>query len=88
MICLLYLKRLVASSAIKFAPCKGIRNPANFCCWNPESTMVLESGIRRFGMESRRLESGIQRVGIQNPDAGRGWDPESRTFVDSLTWGE
>ena len=34
-------------------------------------------------MESRKLESGIQRVGIQNPDARV---PESRTFVDSLTW--
>ena len=33
--------------------------------WNPESTMVLESGIHHFGMES-----GIQKVGIQNPDAG------------------
>ena len=31
--------------------------------WNPESTLV-------WNPESRRLESGIQRVGIQNPDAG------------------
>ena len=43
----------------------GIRNPANFCCWNPESRglesgihNVLESGIH-YGMES-----GIQK----NPD--------------------
>ena len=31
--------------------------------WNPESTLV-------WNPESRRLESGIQRVEIQNPDAG------------------
>ena len=50
----------------------GIRNPANFCCWNPESTMVWnpESTALVWNPESRRLESGIQKVGIQNPDAG------------------
>ena len=31
--------------------------------WNPKSTLV-------WNPESRRLESGIQRVEIQNPDAG------------------
>ena len=31
--------------------------------WKPESTLV-------WNPESRRLESGIQRVEIQNPDAG------------------
>ena len=32
----------------RFAPCKGIRNPWNFCLWNPESGKILlvESGIR------------------------------------------
>ena len=54
--------------------------------WNPESTAFV------WNPESRRWESGIQKVVIQNPDAGirnlGGWDPESRTFVDSLTWGE
>ena len=57
----------------------GIRNPANFCCWNPESrdwnpesTMVWnpESTALVWNLESRRLESGIQRAGIQNPYAG------------------
>ena len=80
-----------ASYFIGFAPCKRIRNPAIFCCWNPESRGLesgihngLESGIH-YGMESgiryvwisesRKLESGIQRPGS-----------ESRTFMDSLTW--
>ena len=32
----------------RFAPCKGIRNPWNFCLWNPESMklLLMESGIR------------------------------------------
>ena len=44
----------------------GIQN------WNPESTMVWnpESTALVWNPESRRLESRIQRVGIQNPDAG------------------
>ena len=37
-------------------------------------------------------ESRIQKVGIRNPKGwnpeSRCWDPESRTFVDSLTWGD
>ena len=46
----------------------GIWNPED---WNPESTMVWnpESTVV-WNPESRSLESGIQRVGIQNPDAG------------------
>ena len=48
----------------------GIRNPANFCCWNPES--------RDWNPESTMvLESGIQKVGIRNP---KGWNPESRCW--------
>ena len=56
-----------------------IGNPATFCCWNPESrnwnpesTMVWnpESTALVWNPESRRLQSGIQRVGLQNPDAG------------------
>ena len=59
----------------------GIRNPED---WSPESTMVwnLESTMvwnlestMVWIPESRKLES-------------RGRDPESRTFVDSLTWGK
>ena len=59
----------------------GIRNPEDWSpestmVWNPESTMVwnLESTMVWIP-ESRKLES-------------RGRDPESRTFVDSLTWGK
>ena len=57
----------------------GIRNPANFCCWNMESRGLesgihngLESGIH-YGMESGShydMDSGIQKVGIRNPEAG------------------
>ena len=55
----------------RLAPCKRIRNPANLCCWNPESTMVWNpESTLVWNPESRRLESGIQRIEIQNPDAG------------------
>ena len=41
-------------------------------------------------LESRTLESGIQKVGIWNPRGwnpeSRGQDPESRTIMDSLSW--
>ena len=62
----------------------GIRNPANFCSRNPESTMVWNpESTLVWNPESRRLESG---KGL-DLDSGC-WDPESRTFLDSLTWGE
>ena len=62
----------------RVAPCKRIRNPTHFSCWNPESrhkkpesTMVWKpESTLVWNPESRRLESGIQRVEIQNPDAG------------------
>ena len=52
----------------RFAPCKGIRNPWNFCIWNPESGKILfvESGIR---------ENFACR--IQNPGKVCLWNPES-----------
>ena len=40
--------------------------------WNPEST---EAGIRNLVL------------GIRNPES-TGWNPESKTVMDSLTWGE
>ena len=58
----------MASSISKSLKRKRIRNPANFCCWNPESrdwnpesTMVLESGIQKVGI--RNLEAGIRNPG-------------------------
>ena len=55
----------------------GIRNPANFCCWNPESRELdsgihngLESGIH-YGMDSGIQKVGIRKVGIRNP--GPSW---------------
>ena len=60
------------------APCKRIRNPES------SKFLLLESGIQRLesgihnGLESGihrfRMESGIQKVGIRNPDAGI-WNP-------------
>ena len=51
-----------------------IRNPAKSSSWNPEST-ITESGIQIwFGIRNpMSSESGIQRVGIRNPE---GWNSE------------
>ena len=73
----------------RITPCKRIRNPANFCCWNPESR-GLECGIHN-GLESGihySMESGIHYDPESWNPVSRGQDPESRTFMDSLTWGE
>ena len=47
--------------------------------WNPESTIWY--GIRN------PLWYGFRNPESWNPES-RGRDPESRTFMDSLTWGE
>ena len=40
-----------------------------------------KNGIQLF------LESGIHFAGIRNPESTE-WNPESKTVLDSLTWGE
>ena len=79
------------------APCKRIRDPWNFCLWNPESEKRLLVGSR-----IRLKESGIPlTIEIQNPSStnkrlnystwnlkSTAWNPESKTVLDSLTWGE
>ena len=66
---------------MEFAPCKGIRIP--------------ESG--KFShVESRILGLGFRNtaVGIRNPSSAKKyleygyWNPESKTVLDSLTWGD
>ena len=87
---------MVETAHLNIAPCKRIQNPESSKFLLLESGIQrlesgihngLESGIHRFGMES-----GIQKVGIRNPKGWNPesicWDPESRTFVDSLTWGD
>jgi len=48
----------------------------------------MESEIRT----QKSLESGIQELGIRNPDTRNpesgAWNPESTIRLDSLTWGE
>ena len=73
----------------RFAPCiKGIRNPWNFCVWNPESgkfclwnpesgkILLVKSGVR----ENFACESGIREkfaCGIRNPESGKSLPSES-----------
>ena len=64
-----HIKKVLLLQCNLFAPCKRIRNPANFCYWNPEdwnpeSTMVWNPESTMVWIpESRKLESGIQRPG-------------------------
>ena len=71
----------------------GFCNSGNFCLWN------LESWVLEFGIHLK--ESGIPlTIGIQNPsstdkesgiqylESGTAGNPESKTGLDSLTWGE
>ena len=69
----------------------GFRNPGKFCLWNPESR-ALESRIqlkyptKEWNLESKfdwkRLESSTR-----NPESME-WDPESKTVLYSLIWGD
>ena len=84
-ICLYWLYGLVA-------PCKRLPESSKF--------LLLESGIQRTGIWNPQwfgirnpLWYGIEiYYGVRNPESwnpeSRGWDPESRTFMDSLSWGE
>ena len=53
--------------------------------WKPENR-IFKSGIQPL------TESGIHGCGIRNPQTwnleSTGWNPESKTLLDYLTWGE
>ena len=78
------------SGVWKMFACR-IRNPGKFFLWNPESR-ALESRIeikyptKEWNLESKfhwkRLESSTR-----NPESME-WDPESRSVLYSLTWGD
>ena len=83
------------SSSPRLREC-GFRNPINFCWWNPESGKLLaDSAILGFGIRNpskdlnpeskfhwQRLESSTW-----NPEFTACY-PESKTVLDSLTWGD
>ena len=74
---------------VYFAQCKGFRNPEKFCLRNPEP-WALESAVQLKESEI------LQRNGIQNPSCtdkdwnleSTAWNPESKTVLDSLIWGD
>ena len=72
----------------------GFWNPERFCLWYPEF-WALESGIQLT--ESNQLMTAIQilkiiprtKTGIHNLNLESiAWDPESKTTLNSLKWGE
>ena len=79
---------------LRIAPCKGLRNPGNFCLWNLKS-WALESGIqiKEYGIQ---LTIGIPNLTSteKNPESST-WNPESpsanpesKTILDSFTLGD
>ena len=73
----------------------GIRNLGNFCMWNPESWKCLpvESGILGLGIRNptnnwnpSSTEKDLDSC-TWNPES-MAWSPESKTALNSFTWGE
>ena len=70
-----------------------IRNPENFSCgiWNP-GIFLVESEILGFGVRNKaQLIRTLVMIGIRNPLKFH-WqkirNPESKTVLDYLTWGD
>ena len=65
-----------------------IQKPEKFCMWNPESWAWNPE------YNSRTVEV-LLKIGIRNPSSSdkdwnpeyTAWDSESKTVLDSLTWG-
>ena len=82
-----------------FAPCQVIRNPESgiqviMACGiqNPANGIQNLESSHLWNPEFIYVESGIHRHGMRNPQTwnpeSTAWNPESRTFLDYLTWGE
>ena len=64
--------------------------------WNPESWKFLMVESRILGLGFRNTAVGIRNpsstknyleYGYWNPES-KGWNPEFKTVLDSLTWGD
>ena len=78
---------LKTSSDYFFASCKGIRIRGS------EKLLLVESGILGFGI--RNVAQGIRNLTEDwNPESSTrdlestAWNPESKTALDSVTWGD
>ena len=63
-------------------------NRGNFFLWNPESTLPLESGIQILltrNPKSKFIRTRNQESSTWNVEPAD-WNPESKTFLDYLTW--
>ena len=86
-----------------FSPQIRYRNQWNFCLWNLEAQkiLLLASGILGFGIRNtaqriRNPSSSQSRIQLLLKKTGNGywylestaWNPESKTVLDSLIWGD
>ena len=73
----------------------GFWNPGNFCLWNSESRKYLFADSRILGVETLNTNQGIRNLTTDwnlessTLNAGsKGWNPESKTVLDSLSRGK
>ena len=68
-----WLSLLTTSNVqLRLATCNGLRNPENFCLWNPECGKIC-----LWNPESGKIllvESGLLGFGIRNPTIN--WNPD------------
>ena len=81
-----FLPKAVYLVTLPLIPASPLRILSNLCLWNPESC-ALESGIqiKEYGMPLK--------IWIRNPNSSCKLrnpvrNPESKTVLDSLTWGK
>ena len=60
---------MLPNSNLNFKPCCGIRNPRNFCLWNPES-WVFESGIQLKESGIPIIQVHVTKTGMQYLESG------------------
>ena len=80
-----------------YAPCKGIRIPeSRKCCLRKpdcDEVLLVESGIPGFGIRNpaQEISPTIRLRNLSSIDKEsriHGSDPESKTVLDSLIWGD
>ena len=90
-----YLESRIYGEESRIQDCLGFWNPGNFCLWNSESRKYLFVDSRILGVETRNTNQGIRNLTTDGNlesstlNAGsKGWNPESKTVLDSLSRGK
>ena len=79
-------KILLVESVLRENFVRGIQNSITFCSWNPGS-LALESGIQLEIPLTIRFNNPSSTDKDWNPES-MAWNPESKTALDSVAWGD